>query len=348
MSDEISNEVVLEKPVAEQTVEEPKFDGLSNRDALKKSIQVHREGKEPEIQTDLPTNKEVVKAVQEEVEPPSEFSAAGKKAWKDKDVLGIQKEYRRLHDSRTIEISRAQKAEREALASAKTAKDFAEKVRGYLSVRGEENLPDEAKIVQALKLVEEMSKRDGAAVKAELLNMGIDLDKKAEASTSAVNDPRLDALQKEVQELKKDKEDFRTQQTVKMFDTAFQGLASQKNRTGDPVFPDINESDAGIQLAGEIGSLARDLRFQAGVLRRFPDADFTVVVREAYKYLGGKVSGEPVKVSTQSNQQHVEKSRRAAAAVPGRTAPRASDSNLVGKLSNRAALAKALELHRES
>jgi len=157
----------------------------------------------------------------------------------------------------------------------------------------------------------------------------------------------LDNLKSYVENEKKEKEAVAFQNTVRLFDSVFANLSSQKTRTGEPVFPDINDSPSGIEFARELGSLTKDEAFQRGVLRRFPDADFSVVVREAYKYLGGRVSGEPVKVSTQSNQQHLQRSRRAAAATPGRTAPRVNDSNLQGKLSNRAALKKALELHRE-
>lgn len=350
MSNEISNDVVLEKPAAEQTVESPKFDGLANRDALQKAMEIHR-GEEKQEAPVEPTKKEVQRAVEEEVEPPAEFSAAGKAAWKSKDILGIQKEYRRIHDARTQEITRAQKAERDALASAKPIKELAEKVKNYLTVRGEENVPDEVKIAQALQLVEELRKRDGDSVKAELRKLGIDLDKAPSKPTAEV--PK--ELQEEIASLREFKREYINdkqvqsfQKTVETFDTIFQKLTSEKTRAGEPVFPDLlDNSEKGMEFARELGSLTQDPTYRRLVLRRFPDADLSVLVREAYKDLGGRVSGDPVKVSTQSNQQHLQRSRRASAATPGRTAPRVNDSNLQGKLSNRAALQKALELHRE-
>jgi hypothetical protein len=352
MNEEHSNEVLLEKPVAEQTVTDCKFDGLSNREALAEAVKIHSEGRD-----EAPTNREVSQAVQADIEPPSEFSREGKEAWKRRDVGAIQKEYRRIHDARTAEITRAQQAERAARAEAerersqvKPIRDLAEKVKNYLSVRGEADLPDEVKIAQALQLVSEMRKGDGAAVKAELRRLGIDLDGSASQPTAGLSKEdreRIDALQEVANEYKKDKESQQFQRTVQTFDSIFETLTAQKTRTGETVFPDLlDNSEKGIQFARELGSLTQDARFQAGVLRRFPDADLSTVVREAYKYLGGRVSGEPVKVSTQANNQHLQRSRRASAASPGRTAPRVNDSNLQGKLSNRAALKKALEIHR--
>jgi hypothetical protein len=350
-----SNLVNMSEPVAETTVEEPKsnFDGLSNRDALKQAIDMHSEGKEP---GELPTKSEVKQAVQEEVDAPPGFSKEGVEAWRRKDIGAIQKEFRRIHDARTVEVSRAQTAERRAREEAEREKaqvrpirELAEKVRNYLSVRGEEEIPDEVKIAQALQLVSEMKKRDGTAIKAELRKLGIDLDRASE--TTAALPPevseKLSSLQQVADEYKRDKEEQHFRSTVQTFDTIFKNLTSQKTRTGETVFPDLlDNSEPGIEFARELGSLTRDERFQAGVLRRFPDATLEVVVREAYKYLGGRVSGESSRVSPQQNQNHLQRSRRASAASPGRSTPRVNDSNLNGKLSSRAALAKALEMHR--
>ena len=349
MSDEIlSNNVNLEAPVKETTVEAPKADGLSNRAALEESIAIHRDGKEPGAEPEAPTNKEVAQAVQADPEPPAEFSAAGKAAWKSKDIGGIQKEFRRIHDGRTAEISRAQRAEREAREEGKTYRELAKIAAPYIEARGSQGVTPEKAIMEALALINEFKKGDPATVKAELLKIGIDLDKAPAQSATAMSNPEIKALQESVNELKKDKEDQVFQRTVQTFDTVFKNLSSQKTRTGECVFPDLlDTSEEGKQLAFEIGSLTKDRAFVDRILRRFPDADLTVVVREAYKARGGRVSGEPVKVSTETKQQHIERSRRATAALPGRVAPRVNDQNLRGKLSNRAALMKAIELNRE-
>jgi len=345
-----TNDVNLEAPVAEQTVEAPKdFDGLSNRDALQKAVEIHREDKDPEQKA--PTTTEVKQAVEAEPEPPSEFSANGKAAWRLKDVTGIQKEFRRIHDSRTAEISRAQKAEREAREEGKTWRELGKMAAPYIEARGTEGVSPDKAIMEALALINEFKKGDPSAVKAELKKIGIDLDRAHTQNSAAIPIELRDeikSLQGMAAEYKKDKEEANFQRTVQTFGTIFSKLTSEKTRTGETVFPALlDNSEAGNEFARELGSLTQDQRFQAGVARRFPDATFETVVREAYKYLGGKVSGDPVKVSTQSTQQHIDKSRRASAASPGRTAPRVNDSNLSGKLSNRAALIKAIELNRE-
>lgn len=352
MTQELTNEVNLQEPVKETTVEAPKETGFSNREALQKSIEINREGKDPaEV---VPTRKEVTQAVQEEVDAPSEFSAAGKKAWKSKDVTGIQKEFRRIHDSRTAEITRAQQAERVAKDEGKTWRELGEMAKPYIESRGAQGITPQTAMMEALALINEFKKGDPAQVKAELKRIGIDLDKTITSTATASAalpkevEEKINSLQEVANEYKKDKEAQRYHQAAQTFDAIFNSLTSQKTRTGESVFPDLlDNSETGIAFARDLGSLTSDLGFQNLVRRRFPNADQTVITREAYIQLGGKVSGEPVKVSTQSNQQHLQRSRRAAAATPGRTAPRINESNLNGKLSKRAALEKAWEIHKE-
>lgn len=342
------NETNIVKTEVQEVTES--IDKLSNREALEQAISEKRvvPEDEPVIEKSTITKTEVKAAVEADIDPPAEFSAEGKKAWKEKDITGIQKEYSRIHSSRTAELTRAQNAERQAKEASKPLKDLAEKVRTYLAVRGEEDLPDEAKIAQALQLVNELKKGDRTAIKAELKSIGIDLDA---APGQVVSEPAQNsALQEKVDRLIAKEEERNFQQVAQTFETIFDKLTSEKTRTGKPVFPGLlDNSEKGIQFAQELGSLTQDERFRAGVLRRFPDADLTVLVREAYKYLGGEVSGDPVTVSTTTNQQHIEKARRASAVSPqGSTMRSRSDSSsLIGKLSKRAALMKALEDQRE-
>jgi hypothetical protein len=347
-NEEINNQPLLTEPVSETTVQEPQsadFDKLSNREALKKSIEIHRS--EQTTVDPIPTQKEVARSVEDDSPPPAEFSAEAKEAWRRKDIPAIQKEFRRIHDSRTAEIIRAQQAERAAREEGKTYRELAKMAAPYIEARGSQGVPPEKAIMEALSLVNEFKKADPLTVKAELKKIGIDLDKAPTSTAAASLDPKIEALQQTVEELKRDKEEQQFAKTVQTFDTIFQKLTSEKTRTGESVFPDLlDNSEKGIEFARELGSLTNDQRFQAGVLRRFPDADLSVVVREAYKFLGGRVLSDGSRVSPQKSQDHLNKSRRAAAAIPGRVAPRTDDSNLVGKLSNRAALEKALEIHR--
>ncbi len=321
---------------------------LSNRDALAKAFEDKRieQGIKPaQESSEQPTAKEVKAAVTADPEPPSEFSAAGKKAWKDKDIAGIQREYKRIHDARTVEISRAQQREREALEKTKPWARIAEMAEPYIKAQGDLGVTPEQAIMNALALVNSMKTEKPSAIKAELKKIGIDLDK-GETGESAGND-KVETLQATVNALLEERQQAQMQTVRGVFADAVSKLASQKTRTGQPVFPDLfDNSEAGERLAAEVGSLVTDPRFQQGVARRFPDADYSVLVREAYKYSGGRIEGEPVSVSTQNQKQHLDKARRAAASTPGRASVRSEAQNL-GKLGNKAALAKALEELRE-
>ncbi len=346
-----SNDVVLSEPVAEKTIAPEKFDGLSNREALKESIAYHREGKEPTQGT--PSTTAVQQAVDADIEPPQGFTKEAQEAWKRKDVPAIQKEYRRIREAGLQEISRAQAAERQARADvekerkeATTWRELGKIAAPYIEARGGEGVTPQQAMMEALALIQEFKKGDPASVKSELKKIGIDLDAAPKTAAQVIT-PEIESLQKTVKELKDERENEKLQQTAQTFESAFTVLRSQKTRTGDPVFPDLLKyDDDGIEFARRLGSRTKDPYFQKQVLSRFPDADFTVLVREAYKAEYGRISGEPVQVSTKSNQQHTDKARRATAANPGRTAPRVNDSNLIGKLSNREAAAKAIEIHR--
>ena len=350
------NEATLEIPaveaeVAEQPRSEPeKAEGLSNRDALQQAITEKRtpQKEAPERpESAEPTRNEVKQAVAADPEPPSEFSAAGKKAWADKDVAGIQKEFRRIHDARTQEVTRAQRAEREAHEKVKPWVSLGEKAAPYIAARGKEGVSPDQAIMEALALIDSFKSENPATVKAELKKLGIDLDKEG-STPSKGDDESIRALQDSVNALLQDKKQQEFEKIAGTFSNSISTLAALKTRTGEPAFPGFQDSsEAGIEFARELGSLTKEPLFQKLVLRRFPDADHTVLVREAYIHLGGKVSGDPVKVSPQETQKHIEKSRRAAASTPGRVVTRNESSNLTGKLSNRAALARALAESRE-
>jgi len=343
---------VVETAVVEQPKEEAK--GLSNREAMQAAIEKHKpeivykNRKSEEINDkSIPTKEEVKAVVSEDVEAPRGFNKQEIEAWKSKDITAIQKAYRRVHDEATREMNRAQSEERKAREEAQKAKpirDLADKVKSYLAARGEEDLPDEAKIAQALQLVNEMRRGDSAAVKAELLKAGIDLDKPGAVANNSHN-PEIDTLQKRLAALEQEKEAQRFNSFVNQFDGVFKKLGAEKTRTGDPVYPDILDgSDRANKIAKKIGSYALNPDFVEGVKERFPEADFSVIAREAYIFAGGRIGGQAASVPNNNNQQ-IEKQRRAAASTPGKPAVRADVSTLKGKLGNRAAARKALEIH---
>lgn len=311
---------------------------MSQREAIRAAIAQHGDGDKVE----KPTPVQVKDAVDDEVAPPAAFSAEAKEAWRNKDYKRVNQEYDRLFRARDQEVGRVHTRERQLEQENKVWKDLAKQAGPYIEARGAEGVTPEKAMMEALALINEFKKADPSTVKAELKRIGIDLDK---TSTSSANlpDEKISTLQSRLEALERDKEAQVYEKAVQTFGTVYQKLSSQKNRTGDPVFPDLlDDSPSGIQFGHDLGSLTQDPKFQAGVLRRFPDADLVTVTREAYKYLGGRVAGEQVKESPKSNQQHIIQSRRAAASTPGRATSTKSSSDYIGKLSRKEAIRAAI------
>lgn len=350
--DEIENKPV-ETPPVETPEEKPteQFDKLSNKEAIRKAIADVREKnnveqKEPQQKAaETPSAKEIKQDLADDVEAPSGFTKEEKEAWKKKDIGQIQKAYRRLDNERRQELSRAHNEAFEAKKRVKTWEDLEPIAGPYIKAQEKQGVTFQQAVKNALELVAALQTSDPAKIKEEFKKAKIDLD--AAPGQPNVDNSKIEALQNTVDTLVKDKEAQNFERLAQTFDTTFRKLGAEKNRAGDLVFPDFHDnSERGKQLATDIGTLTFDPKFQAGVLRRFPDADLTVVVREAYKYLGGKVQGETVR-SSQDNQQEIERKKRASLSAPARQSARGDRSSLIGKLSNTAAIRQAIKDYRE-
>jgi len=310
---------------------------MGQREAIRAAIAEHKEGA-PE----RPAPAAVKAAVDDEIKPPATFSAEAKEAWVRKDYKRVNQEYERLFRARDQEVGRVQTRERQLEQENKTWKDLAKQAAPYIEARAADGVTPEKAMMEALSLINEFKKADPSSVKAELKRIGIDLDAAPRSGASAPGE-QISTLQSRLEALERDKEAQVYEKTAQTFSAVYQNLTSQKNRTGDPVFPDLlDNSESGIQFGRDLGSLTQDPKFQQGVLRRFPDADLVTVTREAYKYLGGRVVGEVAKESPQSNQKHIQQSRRAAASTPGRATSTKSASDYLGKLSRKAAIRAAI------
>ena len=328
--------------------------GMTTREAVREAIKKDR-GEESEKQ-EQPSAKAKPDLVVDEIAPPHEFSAAGKDAWQKKDINGIQKEYRRIHDLRTQEMTRVQneakKAREDSAKETQTWREFAQKVKPYIEARGKDGVNPETAIIEAMNLVDSFRSADPATAKAELKRIGIDLDAPAKAQTTSTIpkeiEDKINSLQSFVENATQEREARKFQQLSGMFNSIFEKMGGEKGRTGQPVYLDLNDgSEEGIGLAKRLGSFALNPEFQAGVLRRFPGADFERVCREAYLAAGGRVSSDTAKVSPEQNQKHIERSRRAAAASPGRGVVKSVSSTKVGKLSRLDAVRLAIEEDRQ-
>ena len=320
-------------------------DQLSTREAIE--LAVSDSSDDAPKAAPAPSIRQVKEAVDADIEPPSEFSSDAKKAWREKNVSAIQKEYTRLSASRLQELSRAQTSERLAREESKFAKELESIASPYLKARGDQGVSAGQAIQEALALITQIKSSNPALVRAELKRIGIDLDSNESDSGAGVIpkevQAKLDSFQKFADDVTSEREQARFQNLAQTFDQVFLSLTAQKTRTNEPVFPDLlDNSEKGIGFARELGSLTQKPDFQRGVLRRFPDATLDVFVREAYKYLGGKVSGEPVTVSTKTKKEHIDRSTRAAASTPSRQSVRGDPRATAGKFSTRESILRAM------
>lgn len=346
-------EEIIETPI-ETPIEQPgevKPESLSGRDALQHALEVTKKDTPVTAkQTEIPTAKEVKAAVDVDPEPPSSFSNKGKEAWKNKDIRGIQEEFKRVETSRVQEITRAQNETQKEREASKPYRELAQKLAPYIQARGDSGTTPEQAMIEAVALVNGL-KADKKAAKVELEKLGfkVAIDEDGKAAPVNINDhPEITSLRKDLNALLEDKKLQVHTNRVQMFAQVFEHFGSQKTRTGQYVYADLAPgSEKGDQLASEIGSLSQDQGFRNLVLRRFPNADENVFAKEAYISLGGKIAGEPLKESPKNNQEQVNRQRRAAASTPGGIVSRNGTESLKNKLSDRAALAKAIELNRE-
>ena len=139
----------------------------------------------------------------------------------------------------------------------------------YIEARGTEGVTPQQAMMEALALIQELKKGDPGAVKTELKKLGIDLDK-ASGNNLQEETSKINALQERLDRLELEKEEQIKQNLVNSFSQAFSKLSSQKTRTGESVFPGLlDNSEAGIKFAEDLGSLTYNPLFQRGVFARF-------------------------------------------------------------------------------
>lgn len=346
-----NNEKEPESTVAavETPAAEAKPEGLSRRESLEKAVEVlnnKAEEAKPEVQQQAqPVQQE------EEIEPPNSFSAAEKEAFRKGDIKAVNKAFARLEKERRSEVSQIHrdrdtfKKEKEAFENeSKTYKDLTAKLKPYIEAQGAKGVPPETALLNALNLFD-LIKKDKAGAKAAIDEIpGEERIEQLENKNNLTSAEKseLRALQNEVNALKLEREQEKTERLANHFDSVFLKLQSRKSASGISAFPDIQNNETGMQMAAEIGSLVKEPVFRNLVLRRIPDASLEQFVEEAYKQLGGRITEENNTRSLSENKsKHIQRSRLAASSIPGR-----SSTTIAAKrktLSRREALAQAAE-----
>lgn len=281
--------------------------------ALDKAIAEHadkpqKEQAAPEApKEEKPAAKAPEKPHDEGEPPPAEFNRPEQEAWKRGDVKAIQAAYRRINTTRTQEVTRLQNEHRDL-------RKLAEVVHPYLEAAGQRGKDPYRAIQEAVSAINEIRKDPRAGI-SELLRLHKltpdDLKEKSagqtatEASTALTS--RLERVEHEITRREH-------QEVANAFGTVFDQLGAATNKAGGKLFPDINESEAGIALAGRIGSTVWDKNFQQAVRERIPDATFGDFVIEAYRWHGGRVDQS---AGVSSPQEHIQRAKRASASSSG-------------------------------
>lgn len=334
-----------------KTEEVAKPEGISSRDALEVALETVRDREKPvekelkETPQDKPADKPVMAdspAKPSVYEPPGEWNREEKEDFKSLSPKQ-QEATLRLHKSRssTLENIKAEKAELE------WAREIAKEVTPFLKTRGDKE-PAHSQVLKALRLVNELDANTHQGVVNILKAKGLAVPKELEVQpeTKKYTDP---ALQQEVNAIKMRlaQEDHAKNSSV--MSTLWQSFEGAKNAAGSSRFPDVSDTDAGLRLASNIGSLVSgqtemSKQFIANAQNRIPNLSAPRLFEEAYRFYGGRVDDSEA-TRTQDTQKHVVKSSRAASSVPGRGGQ--SQSGPVKKLPYREAAKQALEMLRE-
>lgn len=306
----------------EQAAVEPEQEskGLSLRDSLEKSLK-DIQAKEAGIESESEV-KEEPKKVSRFV-PPAEWN----KEEKD-DFLQLsekqQQAVMRIHKSRNSKLEELKKATQEY----NDAKSLAQTLTPYIKSIGVKE-PTETALKKALQMWREFEEGDPREKAAAYLKVkGVPVPNEL-LVTPTQDDEKIIPLQNELNNIKQRiaQEDYaraaaNLQQTWASFE-------QEKNAGGKSKYPDLDDSEKGISLAANIGSLVNgetDLsrQFIANVQSRIPDLTSNKLLAEAYKYCGGRID-ETDTPRTQDTQKHILKARRASASVPGRGAQTRTD-----------------------
>lgn len=355
---------------ADETVETPveETKGLSLRDALEVAIAANK----PEEPSDTETEGEVSGGAPSDrgaskptdgsgkvatnapsvsnLQAPAEWSAEEKADWASSSPKQ-QEAALRLHQSRNSKLEEIKTARREY----DSLKSLSDSMTPYLKSVGVKK-PTEVALKEAVAMWKEFEEGDPAVAAAAYLRAkGKEALIPKDWFNENAPDPRIDEkitpLQNQVNALTMRLAQADQAQATSILSTAWGEFEGEKNAAGKPKYPDVNESEAGLRLSSSIGSLVRgdtelSKQFVALAKSRIPNLTYNGLLAEAYKYCGGQVIDSAVS-RTQSTQEHIAKSSRAASSVPGRGAQSTSSGPVKKYKTTREAAAAALADFRE-
>lgn len=334
--------------------------GLSTREALEVALVAEKDKQEQESprqpENPAPAVSETPTQNTPRLEPPAEWEKEDKELF-HQSTEAQQRAALKLHEKRNaarFEIVKERESlakEREQLKNQKVIEQAAEQFRAK---RGGKDLSHQD-ILNAIQVVNEIT--DSPTPNATFAKIckarGMEVPEWAKEAKELPEDPRISSLQKEISDLKS----FRAQEERTRAEAFLRNewaiFEQSRNAAGLSKYPDLGSTDEQrAAIASNIGSLVNgDSAYSQEFIRlakeRIPGLTYTRLLEEAYKFQGGRIDDSPLAPSTPSTQQHIQKARRAASSVPGRSAQTSVSSPVKRYKTTREAAEAALAQLRE-
>lgn len=324
---------------------EPRRDGKGSSNQTKIEVQKGANstgkttGSEPTSTSDAPPLKPPAEYTKEEAEDFLQLSRKGQEA-------AI-----RIHQGRTGKLEEV----KAAISELNHLKKLNEDVTPFLKAMGvKESSP--VAIQKALQMWKEFEEApDPRKAAANYLRAkGVEIPKEFLSNEGADKiDPKIASLQEELKNVTDRLAQEDRAKVEATLNQAWSSFESEKNAAGTVRFPSLTNTEEGLKLSSNIGSLVSgqsDLsrQFIANAKARIPDLTYPKLFEEAYKWYGGKVDDSEAPRSQSQDTNHIARSRRAASSVPGRGAQTASKGPAKKFGSYREAAAAALAEIKES
>jgi hypothetical protein len=196
---------------------------------------------------------------------------------------------------------------------------MADMVKPFIEAAGMQGKDPYKALTEAVAVVKAINTnpREALAAIAKLKNVSI-----AELSNPpAAPDAHVAPLQAKVSALEEEIAAGKRAQTTAYLGQVYDQVTAETNGAGRTRFPDLNNTQEGIQMAQRVGRLIRSNDFQEAVRSRNSNATIRDLVVEAYRWNGGRIdeATAPAPTSPRSTpQEHITRARRASASVPSR------------------------------
>lgn len=343
MSDKTQEETKeLPTDVAAAEKDIAKEDGLGRREALEVALELSKPLDEiiaaDEAESAKKPNRSAKELKSEEskelppLAPPSEWNAEEKEDF-NKSSRKAQEASLRLHKSRMKTLNEI----KAGYSEINEYKDLIKNLNPFLKSVGI-NQPTEVALKKALMAWNEIENGDTKKAVAQILKQkGIDVP---DSFLSDNSNPELEGkilpLQEKINQLESKITQGEQAQVVSQLQRAWGAFESEKNATGQSLYPDLGNTESGIAMASRIGSLVggnTDLsrQFIANVKARNPDADMRTFFREAYVFNGGRINEASHTAGTQPQNNNLKQMVRATVSQPSRAANSAANANGDGK-----------------